>query len=193
MAEPSLSAAPFLSFWQAGYEGADHINRAQRALAMNDVTGYLDRVCEDYRNLSRCGIRTVRESIGGRLTEKDAQFDFAAIESRARMTRKLGLQVCWIADLVFAGGPSLYAAKARRPLHVRCLPSRVDVSHFERARPGGAGPYGEVVAIAADAGGFIAACDAALAAPAVEAQCATSPDFEQASAALVFARRAGRT
>ncbi len=88
MAEPSLSAAPFLSFWQADDEGADHINRAQRALARSEVMGHLDRVCEDYRNLSRCGIRTVRESIGGRLTEKNAQFAFAAIESRARAARK---------------------------------------------------------------------------------------------------------
>jgi glycosyltransferase involved in cell wall biosynthesis len=38
------------------------------------------------------------------------------------------------ADLVFTGGPSLYAAKAGRHPHVHCFPSSVDVRHFGRAR-----------------------------------------------------------
>ncbi len=37
------------------------------------------------------------------------------------------------ADLVFAGGPSLYAAKRRLHRHVYCFPSSVDVAHFRQA------------------------------------------------------------
>nr|WP_314541252.1 glycosyltransferase [uncultured Massilia sp.] len=38
-----------------------------------------------------------------------------------------------IADLVFAGGPSLYEAKKNRHPSVHCFPSSVDVDHFRQA------------------------------------------------------------
>jgi glycosyltransferase involved in cell wall biosynthesis len=38
-----------------------------------------------------------------------------------------------IADLVFAGGPSLYEAKKHRHPNVHCFPSSVDVKHFQQA------------------------------------------------------------
>lgn len=96
MSEPvDLSAAPFLTFWQAGYEGADHINHAGRHLSMNAATGHLDRVREDYALLHRFGIRTVRESVGWRLVEQDGQFDFSTVEERARVAQEMGLQICW--------------------------------------------------------------------------------------------------
>jgi protoporphyrinogen oxidase/glycosyltransferase involved in cell wall biosynthesis len=38
-----------------------------------------------------------------------------------------------IADLVFAGGPSLYEAKKHRHPNVHCFPSSVDVVHFQQA------------------------------------------------------------
>lgn len=37
------------------------------------------------------------------------------------------------ADLVFTGGPSLYAARRHRHPNVHCFPSSVDVSHFRQA------------------------------------------------------------
>ena len=37
------------------------------------------------------------------------------------------------ADLVFAGGPSLFEAKRRFHRHVHCFPSSVDVAHFRQA------------------------------------------------------------
>jgi UDP-galactopyranose mutase len=39
-----------------------------------------------------------------------------------------------IADIVFAGGPSLYRTKSREHHAVYCFPSSVDVGHFGRAR-----------------------------------------------------------
>jgi glycosyltransferase involved in cell wall biosynthesis len=38
-----------------------------------------------------------------------------------------------VADVVFTGGPSLYAAKKHRNPNVHCFPSSVDVSHFRQA------------------------------------------------------------
>ncbi|CAN7321320.1 FAD-dependent oxidoreductase [Pseudoduganella sp. LjRoot289] len=92
---PAPASNPFLSFWQAGYEGADHINHAGRALDMNDVTGHLQRARADYQLAADLGFRTVRESIGWRLCERDGKFDFSVIEGRARAAQELGLQVSW--------------------------------------------------------------------------------------------------
>ena len=39
-----------------------------------------------------------------------------------------------MADVVFAGGASLYEAKRHRSSNVHCLPSSIDASHFRRAR-----------------------------------------------------------
>ncbi len=97
MIEPAdaASAAPFLSYWQAGYEGADHITHAGRALDMNASTGHLARVREDYELLRQFDIRTVRESVGWRLVERNGRFDFSPLEERARVARDMGLQICW--------------------------------------------------------------------------------------------------
>jgi protoporphyrinogen oxidase/glycosyltransferase involved in cell wall biosynthesis len=89
------SAAPFASFWQAGYEGADHVNHAGRALDMNLVTGHLERARADYALLEEFGIRTVRESIGWRLVERDGVFDFSILDARLQAAQEFGLQICW--------------------------------------------------------------------------------------------------
>ena len=39
------------------------------------------------------------------------------------------------ADLVFAGGPSLYETRRHRHRHVHCLPSAVDAAHFSPSSP----------------------------------------------------------
>lgn len=91
----ATSYAPFQSFWQAGYEGADHLNRTAIALDMNRVTGHLERAFDDYQQLAQFGIRTVRESIGWRLVEHDGGFDFSSLESRLQAAQQLGLQICW--------------------------------------------------------------------------------------------------
>jgi protoporphyrinogen oxidase/glycosyltransferase involved in cell wall biosynthesis len=89
------AAPPFDTFWQAGYEGADHVNHAGRALDMNLATGHLERARDDYALLEQFGIRTVRESIGWRLAERDGVFDFSILDSRLRAAREFGLQICW--------------------------------------------------------------------------------------------------
>lgn len=86
---------PFSSYWQSGYEGADHINHGGIALDMNAANGHQQRAGEDYRLLQQFGIRTVRESIGWRLVEKNGEFDFSIIEARVRAAQELGIQICW--------------------------------------------------------------------------------------------------
>ena len=86
---------PFATFWQAGYEGADHVNHAGQPQDMNRVTGHLQRAHDDYALLARFGIRTVRESIGWRLVEHGGQFDFSPLLPRLEAARELGLQSCW--------------------------------------------------------------------------------------------------
>lgn len=95
MDQKHFAAAPFSTFWQAGYEGADHINHAGRALDMNLATGHLERARADYAALGQFGIRTVRESIGWRLAERDGVFDFSILDARLYAAQELGLQICW--------------------------------------------------------------------------------------------------
>jgi UDP-galactopyranose mutase len=91
----TVAAAPFSTFWQAGYEGADHVNREGRALDMNLCNGHGARAAADYALLAEFGIRTVRESIGWRLVERDGVFDFSVLDARLQAARAQGLQICW--------------------------------------------------------------------------------------------------
>ena len=85
----------FSSYWQAGYEGADHVNGTGLPLSMNDITRHATLAYDDYLLLNDFDIRTVRESVGWRLVEKDGRFDFSSIEARVRAAEELGLQVIW--------------------------------------------------------------------------------------------------
>ncbi|MPQ56547.1 NAD(P)-binding protein [Duganella sp. FT27W] len=88
-------ATPFDSFWQGGYEGADHVNHGERPLDMNTANGHRERARADYLLLQQFGITTVRESIGWRLTERDGVFDFSSLDARLLAARELGMQICW--------------------------------------------------------------------------------------------------
>jgi protoporphyrinogen oxidase/glycosyltransferase involved in cell wall biosynthesis len=91
----STDAPLFSSYWQAGYEGADHVNHAGVAQDMNAVTGHAQRYREDYQLLAPFGIRTARESSGWRLCEQDGRYDFSSVLARARAAQDLGLQLSW--------------------------------------------------------------------------------------------------
>lgn len=88
-------SSPFSSFWQAGYEGADHITGDGRALDMNALTGHDHCTREDYLSLRAFGIHTVRESVGWRLSEQHGQFDFSRSVARAKIAQTCGVQVLW--------------------------------------------------------------------------------------------------
>jgi UDP-galactopyranose mutase len=86
---------PFASFWQGGYEGADHINHGGRPLDMNAANEHVTRARADYLLLREFGITTVRESIGWRLVERDGVFDFSVLDARLQAAKELGIQICW--------------------------------------------------------------------------------------------------
>jgi UDP-galactopyranose mutase len=88
--------ALFRSFWMGGYEGADHINSHGMALDLRRSNGHAGRLDEDYAALANFGIRTVRESIGWRVsTDTRGRLDLSATLRTARCARRQGLQVIW--------------------------------------------------------------------------------------------------
>ena len=96
---------PFRSFWMGGFEGADHVNGFGVALDMAQASGHVDRLDEDYANAARHGLRSVRESIGWRLTEPEpGRYDFARVERIAAAARRHGIQVVW--TLMHYGTPA---------------------------------------------------------------------------------------
>ena len=66
----------FSSYWQAGYEGSDHVNRANRSLSMNELTRHLHRARNDYSLLEEFEIKTVRESRRMAISRKEWAFRF---------------------------------------------------------------------------------------------------------------------
>lgn len=85
----------FKSFWQAGYEGADHVNGAGHAVDMNSCTAHDLYVDEDYASLRQFGILTVRESLGWRVAHARHGYDFSRAMRRARCARRHGIQILW--------------------------------------------------------------------------------------------------
>ncbi len=61
---------PFHSFWMAGYECTDQQNAFGNRVDFLPLTGHLQRLDEDYRDLAPFGIRTVREGIRWSQVEK---------------------------------------------------------------------------------------------------------------------------
>jgi len=63
----------------------------------------------------------------------DCMDELAAFKNSPKQLLQRETALLGLADLVFAGGPSLYQAKRERHASVHCFPSSVDVRHFERA------------------------------------------------------------
>ncbi|WP_370461881.1 NAD(P)-binding protein [Pantoea sp. Nvir] len=85
----------FSSFWQAGYEGADHINTEGRPLVMDILNDHQTQFYNDYVALKHFNIITVRESIGWRQMEVDPKQTFATIKGKMEAAYKLGIQINW--------------------------------------------------------------------------------------------------
>ena len=85
----------FKSFWIAGYEGSDHINGKQIAQSLIAYNQHDVQVSDDYVLLEQFNINTVRESIGWRLSDDNNQFNWQALEHKARTAQSHWLQVIW--------------------------------------------------------------------------------------------------
>jgi beta-glucosidase/6-phospho-beta-glucosidase/beta-galactosidase len=126
-------ASPFRSFWGAGFEGADHVNGLGAPLDMVRAHGHDELLEGDYRRVAGMGLRTIRESVGWRLSESGAagtgRFDFSRAQRRAEAAQRHGLQVLWtlmhygtpaavsILDPSFVARFADFAAAAARALH----------------------------------------------------------------------------
>ena len=100
---PPRQEGLFRSFWMAGYEGADHVNSAGFPLSMNEANRHWQQLDADYALLARFGIRTVRESIGWRITEQHGAAGFKRLQKQAELAEKHGIEVIW--SLMHYGWP----------------------------------------------------------------------------------------
>jgi glycosyltransferase involved in cell wall biosynthesis len=73
------------------------------------------------------------QSLRPRLVVYDCMDELASFKNPPKQLLQRESALLNIADLVFAGGPSLYEAKKHRHPHVHCFPSSVDVGHFRQA------------------------------------------------------------
>ncbi|HEX4272319.1 MAG TPA: hypothetical protein VHZ32_13075, partial [Rhizomicrobium sp.] len=94
-AVPAAAPKMFSSFWMASFEGSDHINRFGQELALNQLTGHQEHAAADYERAAQFQMRTVRESVGWRLSEHQGRFDFSHLAARARAAADAGVQVIW--------------------------------------------------------------------------------------------------
>jgi len=69
-----------------------------------------------------------------RLVVYDCMDELASFKKAPRQLLQRESALLNLADLVFAGGPSLYEAKRHRHPNVHCFPSSVDVAHFAQAQ-----------------------------------------------------------
>ncbi len=109
----SPAASPFRSFWQAGFECADHINNRGQRVDLLRMTGHEAHAEANYRRLAPFGIRTVREGIRWGLVERRPHFyDFTEVGARMAAGRATSVQQLW--DICHFGFPSDLS-----PLHPR--------------------------------------------------------------------------
>ena len=95
----------FSSFWMAGFESACHVTTAGVRLDMIHATQHDRYVDEDYANLRRMGIRSVRDTVRWHLVEPTpGRFDFSSMDSMVAAAGRHGVQVIW--DLCHYGCPA---------------------------------------------------------------------------------------
>jgi UDP-galactopyranose mutase len=73
------------------------------------------------------------QQLNASLVVYDCMDELAAFKKPPRQLLQRESALLNLADLVFAGGPSLYEAKRERHANVHCFPSSVDVGHFAQA------------------------------------------------------------
>lgn len=111
----------FRSFWQAGYECADHLNCHGDRVNILKETYHDVLVEEDYANLLPLNLRTVREGICWNEVEKiPGQYDWKEVTNRILAGQKYGIQQIW--DICHFGYPDYLS-----PLQPRFAERFVDV------------------------------------------------------------------
>ena len=95
---------PFSSFFLGGFECSTHRRRDGRRLDLLAATGHGRLVVEDYQQLGRLGITTVRDGLRWHLIETAPySYDWSSVIPMLHAARGCGTQVIW--DLCHYGWP----------------------------------------------------------------------------------------
>ena len=94
----------FRSFWMAGFECTDKLNVSGNRVDFLKLTGHLDYLEKDYKNLQRFGIYTVREGVRwSQVEKKPYQYNWTIVEKMIAAAEKYNIQQVW--DLCHFGYP----------------------------------------------------------------------------------------
>lgn len=94
----------FKTFFIAGYECADLVNKFGDRVDLLHKTGHDTHVLEDYALLAAAGIKTVREGIRWSFVEKTpGVYDFTEVKNRLVAAQRAGIQQLW--DICHFGYP----------------------------------------------------------------------------------------
>src|SRR4051812_28922038 len=95
---------PFSSFWMAGFECTDKLNAFGNRVDFLTLTGHLQMMDEDYRQLSLFNIKTVREGIRWSQVEKRPyEYDWSTVGDMIECAKTVGIQQVW--DICHFGFP----------------------------------------------------------------------------------------
>ncbi|WP_375436926.1 amine oxidase [uncultured Hymenobacter sp.] len=95
---------PFQSFWMAGYECTDQLNCFGYRVDFLHLTGHLELLDQDYRDLQQYNLGTVREGIRWSQIEKTPyQYDWSTVRTMLEVGRRRGIQQLW--DICHFGYP----------------------------------------------------------------------------------------
>ena len=96
---------PFASFWMGGFECTDKLNAFGNRVDFLTLTGHLQMLEEDYRQLGLFDIKTVREGIRwSQVEQRPYQYDWSTVGYMIESAKARGIQQVW--DICHFGFPS---------------------------------------------------------------------------------------
>jgi len=96
--------SPFSSFWMAGYECSDQLNRSGNRVDLYEATGHLACIEEDYELINALDMATVREGLQwSRVEYRPYCYDWSGVKKIIEAADKKNKQVLW--DLCHFGYP----------------------------------------------------------------------------------------
>ena len=90
-----MDAPRFRTFWQAGFESANHINGRRQRVDMIAATQHERYVAADYARLRPFGFGVVREGLRWPLIERKGRFDWSSVARIMAAAREQDMQVIW--------------------------------------------------------------------------------------------------
>ncbi|TKK70398.1 amine oxidase [Ilyomonas limi] len=102
--EYTLHQSPFASFWMGGYECTDKLNAFGNRVDFLTLTGHLQMLKEDYRQLDLFDIKTVREGIRwSQVEQRPYQYDWSTVGYMMECAKAQSVQQVW--DICHFGFP----------------------------------------------------------------------------------------